>query len=170
MARIISDTEIHQLLAEPKRLTPNWESRLRLIPKSQEIITQRDYSLQLSNGHEFKLVVRSNRKYLQDFSIILVFRDIDGTEYRLRRYNGIHSSKHTNHYEKRLNLPNAELPLCFHRHFATERYQKAGLKIDGYAEQTNDYNNFRNALDVMIREAGFVLPQNWQSTMPLGVN
>ena len=56
-------------------------------------------------------------------------------------------------------LPNAELPICFHRHLATERYQKAGLKIDGYAEQTNDYSDIRTAQDAMIRDAGFVLPQ-----------
>lgn len=159
MSRILSDIEIRQLLAEPKPLMPNWESRLRLTPKAQEAFSQRTLSFQLLNGHEFSLVLRSNRLSPFDFSVILVFKDIDGTEYVLRRHNGAHPSRHTNEYEKRQNLPNAELPVCFHRHLATERYQKAGLKIDGYAEQTSDYNDMRTAQDAMISEAGFVLPQ-----------
>ena len=159
MSRILSDIEIQQLLAEPKPLAPNWGNRLRLVPKAQEAFAQRALSLQLSNGHEFSLVLRSNRLSPLDFSVILVFRDTDGSEYVLRRHNGAHPSRHTNEYEKRLNLPNAELPICFHRHLATERYQKVGLKIDGYAEQANDYGDIRTAQDAMIRDAGFVLPQ-----------
>ena len=159
MSRILSDAEIQQLLAEPKPLLPNWENRLRLMPKAQEAFSQRGLSLQLSNGHEFSLVLRSNRLSPLDFSVILVFKDIDGSEYILRRHNGTHPSRHTNKYEKRLSLPNAELPICFHRHIATERYQKEGLRIDGYAEQANDYSDIRTAQDAMIRDAGFVLPQ-----------
>ncbi len=160
MSRILSDVEIQQLLAEPKPLLPNWGNKLRFKPKAQEAFSQQDYSLQLSNGHEFSLVLRSNRSYPLDFSVILVFKDIDGAEYILRRHNGAHASRHTNKYEKRLSLPNAELPICFHRHIATERYQKAGLEMDGYAEQTNDYSDIRTAQDAMIRDAGFVLPPN----------
>ena len=160
MSRILSDIEIQQLLAEPKPLLPNWENRLRLMPKAQEAFSQRSLSLPLSNGHEFSLILRSNRLSPLDFSVILVFKDIDGSEYILRRHNGTHPSKHTNEYEKRLSLPNAELPICFHRHLATERYQKAGLRIDGYAEQANDYSDIRTAQDAMIRDAGFVLPPN----------
>jgi hypothetical protein len=160
MSRILSDAEIQQLLAEPKPLLANWESRLRLTPKAQEAFSQSALPLQLSNGHEFSLVLRSNRLSPLDFSVILVFKDTDGSEYVLRRHNGTHPSRHTNEYEKRLSLPNAVLPICFHRHLATERYQKAGLKIDGYAEQTNDYSDIRTAQDAMIRDAGFVLPSN----------
>ncbi len=157
MLRILSDTEIQQLLAEPKPLPPNWENRLRLKPKAQEAFSQGSCDLRLSNGHEFSLVLRSNRLSPLDFSVILVFKDTDGSEYILRRHNGAHASIHTNKYEKRLSLPNAKLPVCFHRHLATERYQKAGLEIDGYAEQTNDYSDIRTAQDAMIRDAGFVL-------------
>jgi hypothetical protein len=104
-----------------------------------------------------------------DFSIILVFRDADGSEYILRRHNGPHPSRHTNLYEKQVNFPNAELPICIHRHLATERYQKAGLQIEGYAEQTSDYTDLKTALDRMIIEAGFVLPQYYQTSMLNGV-
>ncbi|MDP2930607.1 MAG: hypothetical protein Q8N56_03325, partial [bacterium] len=169
MSRVISDIEIQQLLAEPKPLSPNWENRLRLTPKAQEAFSQRSLPLQLSNGHEFSLVLRGNRLSPLDFSVILVFKDIDGSEYILRRHNGTHPSRHTNEYEKRLSLPNAELPICFHRHLATERYQKVGLRIDGYAERTDDYIDIRTAQDAMIRDAGFVLPPVIQLPM-LGDN
>jgi hypothetical protein len=159
MSRILSDAEIQQLLAEPKPLASNWENRLRLISKAQEAHIQKALSLQSSNGHEYSLEIRSNRLSLLDFSVILVFKDSDGSEYILRRHNGAHPSRHTNKYEKRLGLPNAELSICFHRHLATERYQKAGLEIDGYAEQTGDYSDIATAQQAMIREAGFVLPQ-----------
>ena len=158
LSRILSDIEIQQLLAEPKPLPPNWGNRLRLTPKAQEAFSQRSVLSQLSNGHEFSLVLRSNRLSPLDFSVILVFKAIDGSEYILRRHNGTHPSRHTNEYEKRRSLPNAELPICFHRHLATERYQRAGLKIDGYAEQANDYNDIRTAQEAMIHDAGFVLP------------
>ncbi|MDO8636928.1 MAG: hypothetical protein Q7R34_11990 [Dehalococcoidia bacterium] len=161
MTRIISDIEIQQLLAEPKPLLPNWENRLRLKPKAQEAFSQRGLSLRLPNGHEFSLILRSNHLDPKNFSIILVFKDTDNSEYILRRHNGAHASIHTNEYEKRLNLPNAELPICFHRHLATERYQRAGLRIDGYAERTDDYRDIKTAQNAMIRDAGFVLqPQN----------
>lgn len=159
MLRILSDAEIQQLLAEPKPLAPNWENRLRLTVKAQEAFSQRTISLQGSNGREFSIVLRANRLSPLDFSVILVFKDADGSEYILRRHNGTHPSRHTNEYEKRLNLPNAELPICFHRHLATERYQKAGLKIDGFAEKADDYRDIRTAQEAMIREAGFVLPR-----------
>lgn len=90
-----------------------------------------------------------------------------GSEYILRRHNGTHPSKHTNEYEKRMGLSNAELPICFHRHLATERYQKAGLRIDGYAVQANDYHDIKTAQDAMIRDAGFVLPPNPINQFPM---
>lgn len=169
MARILSDAEIQQLLQEPKPLPQNWEARLRLRPKSQEAFHQRDCFVQGSNGHEFRLILRSNHLHPQDFSILLLFKDADGIEYILRRHNGAHPSMHTNEYEKRQNLPNAELPICFHRHLATERYQRAGLRIDGYAERTNDYHDIQTAQSAMIRDARFVLPLNSQLPM-LGDN
>jgi hypothetical protein len=165
MPKILSDKEIQQLLIEPKQLMPNWEHKLKLVQKAQEAFSQRSLSLKLSNGHEFNLVLRSNRFSPLSFSVILVFKDIDGSEYILRRHNGMHPSKHTNEYEKRFKLPNAELPICFHRHFATERYQTIGLKIDGYAEPAEDYNDIGTAQIAMIHDAGFILPINTQAVM-----
>jgi hypothetical protein len=47
--------------------------------------------------------------------------------------------------------------LFLYKSLATERYQRAGLKIDGYAEQANDYCDIKTAQETMIRDACFVL-------------
>ena len=166
MSRILSDAEIEQLLSEPKPLAQNWENRLRMSQKASEAFTQKSLLLPVSNGRQFSLVVRRSAFSPLDFSVILVFKDSDGTEYVLRRHNGPHASRHTNFYEKRHGLPNAELPVCFHRHFATERYQKEGLKIDGYAEQTGDYSDIRTAQQAMIQDAGFIFQEGFQHPLP----
>jgi hypothetical protein len=102
MSRILNDIEIQQLLQEPKPLASNWQNKLKLVTKAQEVFIQRGLSLQLSNGHEFSLIIRASRLSPLDFSVILVYKDIDSSEYILRRHNGTHSSKHTNEYEKTL--------------------------------------------------------------------
>jgi hypothetical protein len=79
-----------------------------------------------------------------------MFQDAEGSEYRLRRYNGRHSSRHTNKWEKARDLPNSHFEPAFHTHLATERYQLASLKIDGYAEVTDMYNDYPSALEAFL--------------------
>ena len=93
-----------------------------------------------------------------DFSIILLLEDSSGDDLVLRRHNGAHASRHTNHWEKRRGSANAVVPLGFHIHYATQRYQEEGLRIDGYAEATANYTDFESALDLMINDAGFEVP------------
>jgi hypothetical protein len=100
---------------------------------------QRNYEMEVKSGHKFSLVLRRNRHSPIDFSVVLAYIDDDGNDYILRRHNGAHPSKHTNQWEKMRGMPNFQLPICFHVHQATERYQQAGLKIDGFAERTEKY-------------------------------
>jgi hypothetical protein len=90
-----------------------------------------------------------------DFSIILIFRDEDGTEFNLCRYNGKHPSQHTNKLEKSKGLPDSSFRNAFHIHMATQRYQEEGLNIDSYAEVTNEYSSFDTALRTFVRTNGF---------------
>jgi hypothetical protein len=94
-----------------------------------------------------------------DFSVILVFQEKDGTEFRLRRYNGKHPSEHTNKLEKARGDENPEFRNQFHIHMATERYQLDGYEIDGYAEVTDRYCSFDSALAEFLRATGFQLPE-----------
>ena len=106
--------------------------------------------------HRFQVQVRDNKLALLDFSVILLFIDSDGSQYILLRYNGKHPSEHTNKWEKRRKLPNANLRNVFHIHRATERYQvEPGCLIDGYAEATQEYCSFDTALSALVRSNGF---------------
>jgi len=43
----------------------------------------------------------------------------------------------------------------FHIHKATKRYTDAGFRIDGYAEVTDSYNNWKDALTKMLKDCNF---------------
>ena len=45
---------------------------------------------------------------------------------------------------------------------ATQRYQGAGLKEDGYAEETNAYSDIYTAMDCFIKDCNIVLPRSNQ--------
>ena len=94
-----------------------------------------------------------------------MFEDADGSEYRLIRYNGKHSSRHTNRWEKDRGRAGWRIGPAFHIHRATERYQRDGYRIDGYAEVTADYTDFGSALDAFIDACGFRRPDSLQQKL-----
>lgn len=98
-------------------------------------------------GKNFIITVKANIIESTDFSIILMYLDGDGTRYVLRRYNGIHP--HTNKIE-RIKI------YGFHIHTGTERYQREYDKIDGFAEITTLYNNWKDAFDLMRSDCNLI--------------
>jgi len=159
MARVLPDSFIATLLGETKSLPSNWVTRLRTRPKSNMAFSQRDYSLTAPSGHEFNLVLRASLQSPLDFSVILVYME-DSQEYILRRNNGVHPSRHTNRWEKMQGQPNSQLEVGYHIHMATERYQLAGLRIDGYAKATDQYRDIESALRVLLTDCNFVVPDS----------
>lgn len=137
MDRVLTDQDITDLLEEEKPLPENWETRLRPRRKQGVQHEERQLEVESTGGKKFRLIARRNRQNTLDFSIILVYEDEEGRDYRLTRYNGKHPSRHTNKYEKRQGLPNESFDPDFHIHLATERYQLSGYAIDGYAETTD---------------------------------
>ena len=158
MSRVLLDTEIDGLLAERKPLPANWRVRLAVREKSGQMHRQRELELQGDGGRQFQVVLRQNILNQLDFSIILIFVDADGTDYRLVRFNGRHPSQHTNKWEKRKGLSNWSFRNRFHIHKATERYQVDGLEIDGYAEVTERYDSFDSALTEFVKDNGIEAP------------
>lgn len=165
MARVLDDQEIDALIRESKPLPSNWQARLRPRPKQRYQYEERDLQIEGQSGKQFRVIVRRNRQNPLDFSIILVFEDRDGTEYRLIRYNGAHPSRHTNKWEMERGLPNRRFGPTFHIHRATERYQLAGFAIDGYAEPTDSFRDFDSALDAFLESCGFQRPAPRQPRM-----
>lgn len=158
MHRVLTDTEITLLLAERKPLPDNWQKRLCPRAKSDGSYTQCELDLNGSNGRKYRVIIRGSTINPLDFSLILVFRDEDGSDYRLVRFNGRHPSRHTNKWEKARKLPNAVFHGRFHIHMATERYQLEGYEIDGYAEVTDRFDSFESALHAFVRSNGLILP------------
>jgi len=81
-----------------------------------------------------------------DFSVILIYVDEKRKYHILKRYNGKHIYK--NQIEKNKFRD-------FHIHKATQRYPEAGFRIDGYAEVTDAYNNWKDALTRMLIDCNF---------------
>ncbi len=162
MSRILTDDEIDSLVAESKPLNKNWLTRLRPKRKSNFQHDQRILEVRGEAGNQFRIIIRKNAVNPLDFSIILTFKDVDGSEFRLCRYNGKHPSQHTNKMEKARGKPNSSFRNKFHIHKATERYQEEGFKIDGYAEETSEYASFDTALQVFVESNGIVIPTDDQ--------
>ncbi len=147
------------LVQEKKPLSSDWRSQMVPRPKQGNRFDESSIDITGEHGHTFRLIARRNNPPLQDFSVILLLIDGNGETYILRRNNGEHNSKHTNKWEKERGLPNAVIEKrIFHRHFGTERYQRSGYPIDGYAEATADYHDFNSAVDDLTAECGFERP------------
>lgn len=153
MAARYSDQEIEELVAEPKVLPPDWDSRVQLRPKRGH--KERELDVQGTSGTLFRLILRHSDYNVLDFSVILAVQPEDTNQlFRLRRYNG-KSHEHTNKIE-------GETFYGFHIHKATERYQELGGREDAYAERTEDYQDFHMALRCLLRDCGFQPPDEDQ--------
>ena len=140
-----SDQEIEEFVQERKVLPDDWYSRLIRPNKEKGELTVIG-----DKGNEFRIIVRPDDLMPLDFSVILVVVTKSNPDFKLRRYNGRHGG-HRNRIEK-------ERIEGFHIHYATERYQRRGLKEETYAVQTQRYNSYEGALRCLIKDANFVEP------------
>jgi len=156
MAARYSDEEIEALIREPKPLPADLQSQIKLRDKRGH--KEAELSVQGSNGNDFRLIVRQNNINRFDFSVILGILPPDTTQlFRLRRYNG-KSHEHSNPIER-------DAFYDFHIHYATQRYQEYGTREDTYAEPTDKYHDLYSALNSMVSECGFQVPQDGQHNL-----
>jgi len=158
MGLILTDTEIERLITLRKPLPKGWRRRLQLRRRRSEAQTRCQLSAP-ADGNDFVIKCRQSTENPLDFSVILVWRDNSGNEYRLLRCNGPHPSDHTNRWEKVQGKTDHTFGPCFHIHKATQRYQEAGLKIDGYAQPTDSYSDCHAALLHLVGACGFIDPE-----------
>ena len=143
----LTDDDIKDLLEERKSLPQDYVKHMRPVKKASRQYSQSELPVTGEMGSEFKLVIRKNLIDPLDFSVILVYLPREeGKGFILRRYNGKHI--HKNHLEGN------ELH-DFHVHMATERYQQAGLKAEGYAEVSDGYASVQQATECLFRDANF---------------
>jgi len=104
------------------------------------------------------LIVRQGIFNPLDFSVILAYRPPKSNQlFRICRYNG-KSHEHTNSIEM-------ETFYGYHIHIATERYQEIGAREDAYAQQTDRFSDYQQAVKCMFDDCGFELPVNLQGSL-----
>ena len=147
MVDILSDQDIERLVKEKKSLPSDYQGKIQVRPKRGH--KERDLDIKGEDGNDFRLILRQSLFNPLDFSIILVHRPPQSNIlFRLRRYNG-KSHEHTNQIE-------GEIFYDYHIHQATERYQQIGAREDTYAEPTNRFSDFHQAISCMINDCAFV--------------
>jgi len=156
MALILSDKEIGDLIQEKKPLPADYRTKIQLRPKPGH--KERELDLKGEKENEFRLILRQSAINPLDFSIILAYRPPKSNQLlRLRRYNG-KSHEYTNIIE-------GGKFYSFHIHQATSRYQESGANEDGYAEPTDRFSEFTQALSCMLKDCGFQVPVEAQGRL-----
>jgi len=148
-----TDIQISEMVQERKPLPENYLSKMQLRDKRGH--KERELDIICLDGNQYRIIIRQSNHNPNDFSIILGVLLPDSNQiFRLLRYNG-KSHEHTNHIEKNRFYD-------FHIHKATERYQEYGTREDAYAEPTNRFTDFNSALQCMIEDCGFEVPDGIQ--------
>ena len=161
MAPSFTDSEIQQLISEPKVLTSGDHANLRVLPRQKK--QHKEQLIEIPRSADpnsfFKIILRQNTLNHLDFSAILAigFRTTN-LDFKLRRYNG-KSHRHHNKIE-------GDLFYDFHIHTATERYRANGYpKEESFAERTDRFSDLHGAIKAMIEDCNVILPQGSQQTM-----
>jgi hypothetical protein len=156
VAAVLSDEDIARLIREKKSLPSDFRTRIQIRPKSGH--KERELAVKGAEGSDFRLMLRQSDLNPLDFSIILVYRPPESNLlFRLRRYNG-KSHEHTNPVE-------GNTFYDFHMHQATERYQEIGAREDTYAEPTDRFVEFHQAISCMLRNCGFEVDRDPQGRL-----
>ncbi len=137
----LSDERIKQLLLMPKRIT-NPAAR-NVADANHE---KRDYVVGSVDGAErFKLFVRQNKTINDDFSCGLQWLPAGGESLILARYNGS-SHEHPNKIEGTM------VSFVCHIHRTTERYLRADMRPEGFAESVASYETCNGALHQLVSD------------------
>lgn len=145
-----------QLIQERKTFPKEYYTLFRM--KDKKGHKEQELTIKRPDGSLFKVILRQNQINVLDFSLVLGYMPPKSNLlFRLRRYNG-KSHEHTNIIEE-------DSFYDFHIHIATERYQEAGLKEDGYAQVSNAYSDIRSAMGCFINDCNIILPDYKQGRL-----
>ncbi|WP_414041559.1 hypothetical protein ACJU26_05720 [Acidithiobacillus sp. M4-SHS-6] len=136
----VNDAMIAELLTRRKQVTnPN----VREADKASHI--QKNFRVVSSDGYEFNLYWRQNKRVKDDFSCGLAWHMPSGETMTLVRYNGS-SHPHQNR------IKGTVIEFRCHIHRATERYIRANLKPEGFAEPTDRYRSISGAFHDLVSD------------------
>lgn len=154
MSIAFTDEQIESLIQEPKPLPSDYRVHLALREKRGH--REQNYTIQGQHENEFQIILRQSSSNPLNFSAILAVT-VPGTNrvFLLRRHNS-RTHGHSNHLEK------SEFAYQCHIHQATARYQEAGSDEESFAESTDRFSDLGGALDCMLKDCGFILPEGDQ--------
>jgi hypothetical protein len=143
---VISDTEIDELITCRKRITH--PPRKEMIQDSAH--RRNDFKCEGIEGDDrFRVFMRQNLAFPENFSIGLVYLCDDGSEVTLLRCNGPHGPVVD---DPLATGPNSHV--CFHIHQAQAAIIEAGLRPEAGAVATTKYGTFEDALAYFVRRCG----------------
>lgn len=152
---ILTDEAIAALIRLPKPIPDG------LYPLTKKLVSRNrsnrtDFDIDCVTGDRFVIAIRQNEINPLAFSVILGYR-MPGltTIFRLCRYNGKH--EHSNPIEKTALRD-------FHRHIATERYQRIGAREEHFAIVDSRFHNIDEAIKCLVDDCGF---QRKMASLPL---
>lgn len=137
MALDLTDARIKELLSVKKKI-------VRAEDSTYPTSIGQDFVLLGDDGETYKAYSRQSRSLPDSFSCGLRWCPKGGQEVTLARVNGsdhVHPNK----------LERTKIDQKCHVHKATERYIQAGLKTEGYAEESTDYTNLDGAIEALGR-------------------
>lgn len=140
----ITDAQLDDMRATPKTLL---NPGARWVAKGSHREKNFHLSALRNSEEKYRVFVRVSEHNPDVFSAGLVRVFGSDEALVLARYNGGYHP-HRNVVEK------TRVPAVCHRHLATERYIKAGLDPDGYAEAIVGYNDVEGALTTLFQHCG----------------
>lgn len=141
----MSDEEIQELINRPKIIKKKDTSKLLCSDDNLDGASWRlNVKIESTGEDVFHLRGRLSVDDPTDFSAILSVETTNGSDFILIRCNGYH--EHHNYLERtRIR--------GMHIHRATERYAACQRKDEGFAEPTNEYANFSEAVGHLMKLA-----------------
>lgn len=98
----------------------------------------------LCEGFRLTMAMRQLQDEPLDFSVLLIYYDVRGYKYIVKRYNGDHGL----HIDSRTGIEISGP----HIHTISVECQMTTHKDEGYAEPTDRYNTLSEAVDAFIRD------------------
>lgn len=138
----LTDEDLEKLRKVPKRIlnpTARWAIKGGHREKNFSVCETEDPS------SKYRVFMRASCTNESVFSVGLARIFDTGATLVLLRYNGAYHP-HRNVIERN------KLPAAIHRHVATERYIRAGLDPDGFAEPFKGYVTVEGALHCLLRD------------------
>lgn len=142
-ANIISDELVKSIVEAPKYISRKVDFS-DLQSSKKKCCLEKNVKLDC-DLYDCRITVRQSIDNPFNFSVILIYKDSNKNDRTILRLNGNHG-RHRNRLEK-ITIQGP------HIHYMTERYQERTTHPDGYAVETQKYDDLGGAIDLLMEVA-----------------